>query len=84
MPYLCHRARQFGSAPTRVAGKGDLEKFVCSLQVCLESDVVNQSLVIVEQRFLFGGFRFLALAWRLGGLTRGLGQLYALIARVSE
>jgi len=73
MPYLSHRTRQSISVSRRVTGKWHLEQFVRSLQVCLESNIVNQPLVIVKQRFLFDGFRFLALAWRLGRLTRCLG-----------
>ena len=73
MSYLSHRARQSVSTPTQVAVEEHLEQFIRSLQVRLESDIVNQSLVIVEQRFLLDGFRFLALTWRLDRLTGSLG-----------
>jgi len=61
--------------PTPPPEKGvtHLEQFIRSLQVRLEGDIVNQPLVIIEQRLLLDGFRLLALAWRLDRLVRGFG-----------
>lgn len=61
-----------------------LEQFIRSLQVCLESNVVNQPLMIIKQRFLLDWYRFLAFTWRFDLLTWGLGQLYALVTRVNK
>ena len=61
------------SARAPVTEEAHLEKFIRSLQVSFESNIVDQSLMVIERRLLLDGIRFLAFAWRLGRLARRLG-----------
>ena len=62
------------SARTPVTEEAHLEKLIRSLQVSFKSNIVDQSLVVIERlRLLLDGIRFLAFAWRLTRLARCLG-----------